>query len=92
MRFCLRRQHRRKDGKCVVALTFLFRQNSKNAAKLDTMQLPHDPQMELEIELLQKPALATAETDSDRVCDLARYYHRSPELMSRCTKLGYPGK
>jgi plasmid replication initiation protein len=29
----------RKDGKRVVALTFLFRQNSKNAAKLDTMQI-----------------------------------------------------
>jgi hypothetical protein len=44
----------------------LFRQNSKNAAKLDTMQIPHDAQMELEIELLQKPEQATAETDSDR--------------------------
>jgi len=55
-----------KDGKRVVALTFLFRQNSKNAAKLDTMQIPPDAQMELEIELVQKPAQATAETDSDR--------------------------
>jgi Initiator Replication protein len=55
-----------KDGKRVVALTFLFRQNSKNAAKLDTMHLPHDAQMELEIELGQNPVLATAETDSDR--------------------------
>ncbi len=55
-----------KNGKRVVALTFLFRQNSKNAAKLDTMHLPHDAQMELEIELGQNPVLPTAETDSDR--------------------------
>ncbi len=55
-----------KDGKRVVALTFLFRQNSKNAAKLDTMQIPRDAQMELEIELVQKPEQATAEIDSDR--------------------------
>jgi hypothetical protein len=30
------------------------------------MQIPPDAQMELEIELVQKPAQATAETDSDR--------------------------